>query len=220
MGQKVNPFGMRLGIVSNWRSQWMAPKGQFAKYLQEDQKLRAVIKKRVGREGAVGEVYIKRGDNQVTIQIHTAKPGVIIGRAGQGIEELKRQLSAVIGSDLKLKVDVHEIKNGDLWAAVVAQNIAHQIERRISYRRASKQAIERTMGRGAKGIRIVVAGRLGGAEIARREKFSQGTVPLSTFRADIDYAQVDAMTTYGVIGVKVWIYKGEKSRADIAEEIN
>lgn len=214
MGQKVNPFAIRIGVTNNWRSQWIAPKGQFGAYLLQDQKVRQIIKKKVGREGAIGSVEIKRDADQMTVSIHTAKPGVIIGRAGAGIEELKRQITKVLGSDIKLKIDVHEIKNGDLWAAVVAQNIAHQIERRINYRRAAKQAIERTMGRGALGIRIAVAGRLNGAEIARGEKFSQGTVPLSTFRADVDYAQVDAVTTYGVIGVKVWIYKGEKTKPD------
>lgn len=214
MGQKVNPYGMRLGITNNWRSQWIAPKGQFGRFLLLDQKIRKLIKEKAGREGAIGMVEIKRGTDDITVVIHTAKPGVIIGRAGQGVEELKKQLARLVGSEARLKIDVHEIKNGDLWAAVVAANIAHQIERRISYRRASKQAIERTMGRGALGIRISVAGRLGGAEIARSEKFSQGTVPLSTLRADIDYAQVDAHTTYGVIGVKVWIYKGEKNEPD------
>lgn len=214
MGQKVNPISMRIGITNNWRSQWMAPKGQFARYLLDDQSLRQVITKKYGREGAIGLVEIKRGSDEMTVAIHTAKPGMIIGRAGQGIEALKRNLAKVAGPGLKVKVDIHEIKNGDLWAAVVAQNIAHQIERRISYRRAAKQAIERSMGRGALGIRIAIAGRLGGAEIARHEKFSQGTVPLSTFRADIDYAQVDAHTTYGMIGIKVWIYKGEKNQPE------
>lgn len=214
MGQKVNPFSMRLGITNNWRSQWFAPKATFGAYLLLDQKLRDIIKKKVGREGAIGSVEIKRDADQVTVQIHTAKPGVIIGRAGAGVEELKRLMTKAVGPDMKVKIDIHEIKNGDMWAAVVAQNIAHQVERRISYRRASKQAIERTMGRGALGVRIRVAGRLNGAEIARSEKFSQGTVPLSTFRGDIDYAQADAHTTYGMIGIKVWIYKGEKNKPD------
>lgn len=214
MGQKVNPFGMRIGITNNWRSQWIANKTNFASYLLVDQKIRQTIKKMVGRDGLIGMVEIKRDADQITINIHTAKPGVIIGRAGQGVEALRNALVKNIGTDQKLKVDIHEIKNGDMWASVVAQNIANQIERRISYRRAAKQAIERTMGRGAQGIRIKVGGRLNGAEIARSEKFSQGTVPLSTFRADIDYAQIDSHTAYGVIGVKVWIYKGEKNRPD------
>lgn len=213
MGQKVNPFGIRIGVTNNWRSQWIAPKSQFPKYLLQDQKIRNILKK-VGKDGLIGSVEIKRGVDQITVVIHTAKPGVIIGRAGAGVEELKRQIAKIVGPELKLKIDVHEIKNGDMWAAVVARNIANQIERRINYRRAAKQAMERTMSRGAKGIRINIAGRLNGAEIARSEKFSQGTVPLSTFRADIDYAQVDAVTTYGVIGVKVWIYKGEKNKPD------
>ncbi len=210
MGQKVNPFGMRIGITNNWRSQWIAPKNTFARFLFDDQTIRNTISKMVGKEGAIGLVEIKRDANQITVNIHTAKPGVIIGRAGQGVEALKKALAKAMPTDLKLKIDIHEVKNQDMWASLVAQNIASQIERRISYRRASKQAIERTMGRGALGIRVKVAGRLGGAEIARSEKFSQGSVPLSTFRADIDYAQVHAQTTFGVIGVKVWIYKGEK----------
>lgn len=211
MGQKVNPFGMRIGITNNWKSQWIAPKGNFARYLLEDQKLRSIVNKTYSKDGAIGLVEVKRDADQITIGIHSAKPGVIIGRAGQSVELLKQALSKAV-KDTKIKVDIHEIKNGDLWANIVAQNIAAQIEKRISYRRAAKQAIERTMGRGALGIRISVAGRLGGAEIARSEKFSQGTVPLSTFRADIDYAQVDAHTTFGMIGIKVWIYKGEKTR--------
>ncbi len=214
MGQKVNPIGLRIGITNNWRSQWFAPKGTFAHYLLEDQKIRQAIKKKFGREGAIGQLEIKRDANQLTVVIHTAKPGVIIGRGGQGVEDLKQNIAKALKSETKVKIDIHEIKNPELWAAIVAQNIAGQIERRISYRRAAKQTLERTMGRGAKGVRISIAGRLGGAEIARSEKFSQGTVPLSTLRADVDYAQVDAHTTYGVIGVKVWIYKGEKIRPD------
>lgn len=214
MGQKVNPYSMRLGINTNWKSQWFAPKANFARFLLDDQKIRQTVTKQFTRDAGIGRVEIKRDANQITLIIHTSKPGMIIGRAGAGVEGLKVALAKAVKTDLKIKIDIHEIKNGELWANIVASNIASQIERRISYRRASKQAIERTMGRGALGIRIGIAGRLGGAEIARSEKFSQGTVPLSTFRADIDYAQVDAHTTFGVIGVKVWIYKGEKNRPD------
>lgn len=214
MGQKVNPISIRIGINNNWRSQWIVSKGNFARYLLEDQKLRQVILKRFGHEGAIGRIQIKRDVDEITVLVYTAKPGIIIGRGGQGAEELKRLMAKAVGSAIKLKLDIHEIKNPELWASIVAQNIANQIERRISYRRASKQAIEKTLARGALGVRIRVAGRLGGAEIARSEKFSQGTVPLSTFRADIDYAQVHARTTFGVIGVKVWIYKGEKTEIE------
>lgn len=214
MGQKVNPFSIRIGVTNNWRSQWFAKKTDFARFLLDDQKIRQTVKKYTAKDSAIGSVMIKRDVDQITVIIHTAKPGMIIGRAGAGVDALKAALAKVIKNQTKIKVDIHEIKNGDLWAAIVAQNIASQVERRISYRRASKQAIERSMGRGAKGIRIAVAGRLNGAEIARSEKFSQGTVPLSTFRADIDYAQVDAHTTFGVIGIKVWIYKGEKNQPD------
>ncbi|TSC66244.1 MAG: small subunit ribosomal protein S3 [Candidatus Berkelbacteria bacterium Gr01-1014_85] len=214
MGQKVNPFVMRLGINKNWQSNWFPPKGNFAAYLLVDQKIRQAIASSYNTDSAIGSVQIKRGVDQLTVIIETAKPGVIIGRAGAGVEALKQKIQKILGSGIKLKVDIHEIKNGDLYAAVVAQNIAGQIERRISYRRASKQALERTMGRGALGIKIRISGRLGGAEIARSEKFSLGSVPLSTFRADIDYAQVHAKTTYGIVGVKVWIYKGEKTEVD------
>lgn len=211
MGHKVNPHGMRIGISSNWKSQWITSKANFARYLLEDQRIRQTIIKLFGKEVGIDLVEIKRSVQELSVAIHTAKPGMIIGRAGQGVENLKRKVQAIITPELKLKIDIHEVKSPDLSAAIVAANIAHQIERRISYRRASKQAIERTLGKGAKGIRIAISGRLGGAEIARREKFSAGSVPLSTFRADIDYAQVDAQTTYGVIGVKVWIFKGEKT---------
>lgn len=212
MGQKVNPFGMRIGITNNWRSQWIASKSSFSRFLLEDQKIRTTINKTVNRDAGIGLIEIKRDANQITVVIHTSKPGMIIGRAGAGVDALKVALAKAVKTETKIKVDIHEIKNPEMWAAIVAQNIASQIERRISYRRAAKQSIERTMGRGALGIKIRVAGRLNGAEIARSEKFSQGTVPLSTFRADIDYAQVDAHTTFGVIGVKVWIYKGEKNQ--------
>lgn len=216
MGQKVNPYAMRIGITHNWKSQWFAGKGNFARFFLDDQTIRKTVLKQFNRDAGIGLIEVKRDANQITLIIHTSKPGMIIGRAGAGIEALKKALEKAVKLDTKIKIDIHEIKNPDMWAAIVAQNIASQIERRISYRRAAKQAIERTLGRGAKGIRINVAGRLGGAEIARSEKFSQGTVPLSTFRADIDYAQVDAHTTFGVIGVKVWIYKGEKTRPEEA----
>lgn len=217
MGQKVNPIGMRIGITHNWRSNWIASKANFADYLLEDQKIRQTILRMVGKEASVGLVELVRSNDQMRVAIHTARPGIIIGRAGAGVEALKLALAKAVKTDSKLKIDIHEIKNPELWAAIVAQSIAHQIERRISHRRAAKQAIEKTMAKGAKGIRIVISGRLGGAEIARSEKFSQGTVPLSTLRADIDYAQIHAKTTYGVVGVKVWIYKGEKMQPD--EEI-
>lgn len=214
MGHKVNPFGMRLGITNNWKSQWITSKGNFARFLLDDQKIRQVIQKTAGKEAGIGIVELKRDADEITIAIHTAKPGIIIGRAGQGVETLKKAITKVSPVGAKIKIDIHEIKNPEMWAAIVAQNIAHQIERRISYRRAAKQAIEKTTARGALGIKVSINGRLGGAEIARSEKFSQGTVPLSTFRADIDYAQVDAHTTYGVIGIKVWIYKGEKHQIE------
>ena len=215
MGQKVNPQAIRIGINTNWHSLWIANKNNFASFLLTDQKIRQVIRKLYGKDAAIGLVEIKRDTDQITVIIHSSKPGIIIGRAGQGVEALKVALKKVISSDTKLKIDIHEVKNAELWASIVAQSIAHQIERRISYRRAVKQAIEKTMARGALGMRAKVAGRLGGAEIARSEKFSQGSIPLSTFRADIDYAQVDAHTTYGMIGVKVWIYKGEKNQLEI-----
>ncbi len=205
MGQKVNPVGMRVGIIRDWESKWYAGK-DFADLLHEDIKLREYIKDRL-KDAAVASIEIERAANRVNITIHTAKPGMVIGKGGTEVEALREQLSKM--TNKKVHININEIKNPDLDASLVAENIARQLENRISFRRAQKQAIQRTMRAGAKGIKTLVSGRLGGADIARSEGYSEGTVPLHTLRADIDYGTAEAHTTYGRIGVKVWIYRGE-----------
>ena len=205
MGQKVHPHGMRVGIIKDWDSKWYAKK-DFSSLLLEDYKLRKYIKGKLYTSG-VSRIEIERAANRVRITIHTAKPGMVIGRGGSGVEELKKELENLSGK--QVSVNVLEIKNPDLDAQLVAENIASQLERRISFRRAVKQAISRAMKSGAKGIKAMVSGRLAGAEIARSETYHEGTIPLQTLRADIDYGFAEAHTTYGRIGVKIWIYKGE-----------
>lgn len=205
MGQKVNPVGMRVGIIRDWESKWYAGK-DFADLLHEDIKLREYIKDRL-KDAAVASIEIERAANRVNITVHTAKPGMVIGKGGTEVEALRVQLSKM--TNKKVHININEIKNPDLDASLVAENIARQLENRISFRRAQKQAIQRTMRAGAKGIKTLVSGRLGGADIARSEGYSEGTVPLHTLRADIDYGTAEAHTTYGRIGVKVWIYRGE-----------
>jgi small subunit ribosomal protein S3 len=207
MGQKVNPISMRLQANKDWRSKWFVGKGQYAKYLEADLKVRKLIQAKFGTRGAINKVDIERSPNLVTVSIATAKAGVVIGRGGQGAQELKAAIEKVYGVPVRVNID--EVKKPDLYAKLVAENIAHQLERRMSFRRAIKSAAAATMRAGAKGIRIEVAGRLNGAEMSRREKEAQGSVPLHTIRANIDYAGVQAQTIAGVIGVKVWIYKGE-----------
>ncbi|MGD0284102.1 MAG: 30S ribosomal protein S3 [Candidatus Saccharimonadales bacterium] len=207
MGQKVNPTSMRLQVNKDWRSKWFANKRDYAKFLGNDLRVRQIIQDKVGSRGAINKVDIERSPNLVSITISTAKAGVVIGRGGQGAQELKDLVEKIYG--IPTRVNIEEVKKPDLFAKLVAENIAHQLERRMSFRRAIKSAAESTMRAGAKGVRIQVAGRLNGAEMSRREKEVQGSVPLHTLRADIDYAQVDAKTNAGIIGVKVWIYKGE-----------
>lgn len=212
MGQKVNPTSFRLPIVKNWNSRWFAGR-DYAKYLIEDFRLRTAIEKKLGVNAAVEHIDIERNRDTITIRIHTARPGVIIGRSGQGINDLKDYLinSLYKGQPSgKIKLEIIEIKVPELSASLVAQNIGSQLSRRISFRRAVKQAVEKTMAKGAKGVKVCVSGRLGGAEIARTEKFGAGSVPLGNLRADIDYHIYHARTTFGVIGVKVWIYRGER----------
>jgi len=196
---------MRVGIIKDWDSKWYAKK-DFSSLLLEDYKLRKYIKGKLYTSG-VSRIEIERAANRVRITIHTAKPGMVIGRGGSGVEELKKELENLSGK--QVSVNVLEIKNPDLDAQLVAENIASQLERRISFRRAVKQAISRAMKSGAKGIKAMVSGRLAGAEIARSETYHEGTIPLQTLRADIDYGFAEAHTTYGRIGVKIWIYKGE-----------
>jgi small subunit ribosomal protein S3 len=205
VGQKVNPVGLRVGIIRDWESKWFAGK-DFADLLHEDIKIRKFLEKKLA-DAAISHIEIERAANRVNVTIHTGKPGMVIGKGGQEIEVLRKNISDMTGK--KVHINVNEIKKPELDAKLVADSIAKQLENRVSFRRAMKQAMQRTMRSGAKGIKVMVSGRLGGAEIARSEGYSEGTVPLHTLRADIDYATSEAHTTYGVIGVKVWIYRGE-----------
>ena len=207
MGQKVNPISMRLQVNKDWRSKWFVDKRDYAKYLRDDLAVRKMIQTKLGSRAAINKVDISRTPNLVTVTITTAKAGVVIGRGGAGAQELKDAIMRIYKSDVR--VNIEEIKKSELFAKLVAENIAHQLERRMSFRRAIKSAAAATMRAGAKGIRIEVAGRLNGAEMSRREKETAGSVPLHTLRADIDFALVKAQTPAGIIGVKVWIYKGE-----------
>jgi len=205
VGQKVHPNGLRVGIIRDWESKWYAEK-DYATLLHEDLKIREFIEKRLV-EASVSKVEIERAAKRVNISIHTAKPGMVIGKGGTEVETLRKMLNDITGK--RVHINIIEIKRADLDAKLVAESIARQLETRVSYRRAQKQAIQRTMRSGAKGIKTQVSGRLGGADIARSEHYSEGTVPLHTLRADIDYAHAEADTTFGKLGVKVWIYRGE-----------
>ncbi|OUM87984.1 MAG: 30S ribosomal protein S3 [Bacillus thermozeamaize] len=205
MGQKVNPNGLRLGIIRDWESKWYADK-DYATLLHEDIKIRDYLKKRL-YEAGISKIEIERAANRVNVTIHTAKPGMVIGKGGSEVENLRQALTKM--TNKQVHINIQEVKQPELDATLVAESIAQQLERRISFRRAMKQAIQRALRAGAKGVRTTVSGRLGGAEIARSEGYSEGTVPLHTLRADIDYGTAEAHTTYGRIGVKVWIYKGE-----------
>lgn len=205
MGQKVHPIGFRLGVIKPWQAKWFAERN-YAELLQEDLKIRALIFSRHENAG-IAQVDIERSANQVTVTIHTARPGIIIGRSGANVEQLRQVLERETAK--KVKVNIQEVRQPELNARLVARSIADQLEKRVAFRRAMKQAVQRAMDRGANGVRVAVAGRLGGAEMSRREQERRGQVPLHTLRADIDYGQAEAVTTYGVIGVKVWIYKGE-----------
>ena len=205
MGQKVNPHGLRVGVIKDWDSKWYAD-AEFSDYLVEDYNIRKFLKKKLYSAG-VSKIEIERASDRVKVIIYTAKPGVVIGKGGAEIEVTKKELSKL--TDKKVMVDIKEIKRPDRDAQLVAENIAQQLENRISFRRAKKSTMQRTMKAGAKGIKTSVSGRLGGADIARAEFYSEGTIPLQTLRADIDYGFAEANTTYGKVGVKVWIYKGE-----------
>ncbi len=206
MGQKVNPHGLRVGIIKDWDSKWYADKKNFGELLVEDNEIRKYIKKKLYIAG-ISKIEIERAANKVKVSISTAKPGMVIGRGGTGVEELRAELEKKINKSVVINVE--EIKNQDLDAQLVAEQIAESLERRVSFRRAMKQAIQRTMRAGAKGIKTAVSGRLGGADMARTEGYSEGTIPLQTLRADIDYGFAEADTTYGKLGIKVWLYKGE-----------
>jgi len=206
MGQKVSPIGLRIGINKDWQAKWYAPKNQVGTLLNKDIKIRKFLSKRL-KDAAVADVIIERRNNNTEISLHTAKPGIVIGHGGEEIEKLKKELSTLVGENVK--VSIIEIKKPDMAAQLVADNIAHQIEGRVSFRIAQKRAIRNTMKAGAKGIKTLASGRLGGAEMARSEGYTEGMIPLHTLRANVDYALSEAHTTFGLIGIKVWIYKGE-----------
>ena len=205
MGQKIHPNGLRVGIIRDWESKWYAEK-DYATLLHEDLKIRE-SSKQTSVDASVSKVEIERAAKRVNISIHTAKPGMVIGKGGSEVEALRKKLNEITGK--RVHINIIEIKRADLDAKLVAENIARQLEGRVSFRRVQKQAIQRTLRSGAKGIKTQVSGRLGGADIARAEHYSEGTVPLHTLRADIDYAHAEADTTFGKLGVKVWIYRGE-----------
>ena len=217
MGQKVSPVGMRIGINKSWESVWYAENKDFAKYLNNDNKIRKYLEKKL-KDASVSNIVIERNQKVTNIILNTAKPGVVIGHNGDEIEKLKKELSKLV--DENIQISIMEIKNPDLNAALVAESIAHQIENRVSFRIAQKRAIRNTMKAGAKGIKTSVSGRLGGADMARSEGYTEGNIPLQTLRANIDYAHKEANTTYGKIGVKVWIYKGEILASKKKEESN
>ncbi len=209
MGQKVNPISFRLQLHKNWDSRWFAPKRDFAKWLREDIKIRELIEKRFESRPTISRIEIERSANLVTVTIHTAKAGVVIGRGGAGVTELKAAIEKI--ASLPIRINIEEVKRPELAAKLVAENIARQLERRGNFRRAMKMAAQNTMNAGAKGVRIQVAGRLNNAEMARREKIIEGSVPLHTLRADVDFHTARANAPgVGIIGVKVWIYKGER----------
>ncbi len=206
MGQKVNPRGLRLGIIKDWDAKWFADKKNFSSLLLEDYNVRKYIKKKLYDAG-ISRIQIERAANKMRVSIHTAKPGIVIGRGGVEVENLRRELEKMTGK--QVNVNIVEVKTPETDAQLVAESVASQLERRIAFRRAMKQSVSRAMKMGAKGIKIACSGRLAGAEIARTEWYSEGKVPLHTLRADIDYGFAEANTTYGKIGVKVWVYKGE-----------
>jgi small subunit ribosomal protein S3 len=209
MGQKVHPTGIRLGIVKDWVSKWYADSKMFPEYVRADHQVRVFIKKKL-KDASVSRITIERPSNKINITIHTARPGIVIGKKGEDIEKLRSEVSKMIGMPIQdVRININEIRKPELDAQLVAEGIAQQLERRVMFRRAMKRAVTNTMRVGAEGIKVKVGGRLNGAEIARSEWYREGRVPLHTLRADIDYGTAEAHTTYGVIGVKVWIFKGE-----------
>jgi small subunit ribosomal protein S3 len=209
MGQKVNPIGIRLGITRDWTSKWYADSRTFPKYVESDFRIREFLMKKL-KEASVGKIHIERPARKVHVTIHTARPGVVIGKKGEDIESLRLQVAKLAKMGVSdVRINIAEIRKPELDARLVAEGIAQQLERRVMFRRAMKRAVTNTMRLGAQGIKVMVAGRLNGGEIARSEWYREGRVPLHTFRADMDYALAEAQTTYGVIGVKVWIFRGE-----------
>jgi small subunit ribosomal protein S3 len=221
MGRKIHPYGFRLGVIKDWRSKWYtANKKTYANQLKEDMAIRKLVREKVGHAG-ISDVRIERFPKQVTVYVHTAKPGIIIGRKGASVTQLRKDLEEL--TKQKIKLEVIEVTRPEIDARLVAESICQQIEKRISHKRAMKQAILRAMRAGAQGIKITAGGRLAGSEMARREMVKEGRIPLNTLRADIDYARHEALTTYGKIGIKVWIYKGdvmpEQRRAEIIQQV-
>ena len=209
MGQKVHPTGFRLGIATDWTSKWYADSGQFADFLDEDLKIRDFLKKKLA-QAAVSRIQISRPAKSVAVTIHTARPGIIIGKKGEDIERLRNEVAALVSVHINnVKINIEEIRKPELDAQLVAEGIASQLERRVMFRRAMRRSVTNAMRIGAEGLKINVSGRLNGAEIARNEWYREGRVPLHTLRADVDYGFAEALTTYGILGVKVWIYKGE-----------
>lgn len=207
MGQKVNPNGLRIGIIKDWNSKWYADKKDIAKFIKEDEVVRTFIKKKY-YQSAISSIKIERSEGKIVIFIYTGRPGTLIGKQGAGIEQMKAEVQKLVG-DKFIVINIMEVKNPDMDAQLVAENIAAQLEKRIAFRRAMRSAMQRATRAGAKGIKTCVSGRLDGAEIARNEHYHEGSIPLHTLRADIDYGFAEARTTFGIIGVKVWVYKGE-----------
>ena len=207
MGQKVNPHGLRVGVIQDWNAKWIADKKDFAKFIKEDDTIRTTLKKKY-YSARISKITVERADGKVTVDIYTGRPGTLIGKAGAGADEIKAVVSK-IAKDKQVSINIIEVRSPDTDAQLVAEAIAAQLEKRISFRRAMRQCMGRATRAGAKGIKTMVAGRLDGAEIARCEQYHEGSIPLHTLRADIDYGFAQARTTFGIIGVKVWIYKGE-----------
>ena len=217
MGQKINPIGLRLGINRGWDSTWFAKKKDFGKYLIEDFKMREYIKKNITNSG-VSEIIIERSSKKCTVSIHTSRPGFVIGKKGTDIEKIKGNLSKLTNNEVVL--NIKEVKKPETNSYLVAENIAQQLVKRVSYRRAMKRAMQSALRLGARGIKVSISGRLGGNEIARTEWLREGSIPSHTLRADIDYAEAEALTTYGILGIKVWIYKGEIFTKEFSQETN
>lgn len=211
MGQKVHPYGFRIGVIETWRSRWFANPRDFSRFIQEDRKIREYVKKKLHTAG-ISKIEIERAAAKVRINIFSAKPGLVIGKKGKDIEELRMKLKSLVKRDISL--NIIEARKADMDAQLVAENIAFQLARRVNFRRAMKDAVSRAMRAGAEGIKVSVGGRLNGADIARTEQYKEGRVPLHTLRAEIDYGTAEAQTTFGLIGVKTWVFKGEKFEAD------
>ena len=220
MGQKVNPHGLRVGVIQGWDAKWIADKKNFAKYIKEDDTIRTTLKQKYFNAG-ISKIVVERQEGKVTVDIYTGRPGTLIGKAGAGAEEIKAIVQKIAG-DKAVAINIMEIKNPDMDAQLVAEAIAAQLEKRVSFRRAMRQCMGKATRSGAKGIKTMVSGRLDGAEIARCEQYHEGSIPLHTLRADIDYGFAQALTTFGIIGVKVWIYRGEilpKKKKTVRQEV-